>query len=93
MSIKLAPSTESLVQAQVDSGRYRDADEVVRKAVALLVDRDQELEELRRSIAEGVAAVEGGEGSIVTPELFQRLRASAMRRLAAGAMPSKDVMP
>jgi antitoxin ParD1/3/4 len=93
MSLKLTPSTESLVQAQIDSGRYRDADEVVRKAVALLVDRDQEREELRRSIAEGFEQLEHGEGSVVTPELFKRLRENAMRRLAAGEMPGKDILP
>jgi len=93
MPMQIAPTTEALVQEQVDSGRYRDADEVIRKAVALLVDRDQEFEEFRRSVAESFEEVEKGGGEYYTPELRERIRESAMRRLAAGEVPSKDVMP
>jgi antitoxin ParD1/3/4 len=93
MPIQLTPSTESLVQDQIDSGRYRDADEVIRKAVALLVDRDQEAEEFRRSIEEAFEAVERGEGEYYTPALRERIWESAMRRMKAGETPSIDVMP
>ena len=93
MPIQLAPSTESLIQAQIDSGRYHNADEVIRKAIALLADRDQEFEELRCSIAEGFEEVERGGGEYYTPELRERIWESAMRRMKAGEVPSKDVMP
>ncbi len=94
MQIEITPATGSIIQKQIDSGRYRDADEVIRQAVALLVDRDQEeFEELRRSIAEGFEEVEKGGGEYYTPELRERIWESAMRRLKAGEVPSKDVMP
>jgi putative addiction module CopG family antidote len=62
MRLQLTASTESLIQRQIDSGRYRDADEVIRRAVMLLADRDREAEELRRSIEESFEEEEPGEG-------------------------------
>ena len=93
MPIQLTASTESLIQSQIDSGRYRDADEVIRKAVALLADRDQETEEFLRSIAEAREELHRGGGEYYTPELRQEMWDSALRRAKAGEKPNKDVMP
>jgi putative addiction module CopG family antidote len=93
VSTKLAPSTESLVQAQIDSGRYRDADEVIRKAVALLVSHEHELEEFRRSIQETLDELHAGGGEYYTPELRREMKESALRRLKDGDRPNNDILP
>jgi putative addiction module CopG family antidote len=93
MAIEIAQTTESLIQAQVDSGRYRDADEVIRKAVALLVDHDREVEEFRRSVDEAREELHRGGGEYYTPELRREMWESAMRRAHAGETPNKDVVP
>ena len=93
MAVQITPATESLIQKQIDSGRYRDADEVIRKAVALLADRDQELEEFRRSIQESLEELRAGGGEYYTPALRQKMKESALRRFHAGERPNKDILP
>lgn len=57
MNISLTPKLEQFVKAKVKTGDYNNASEVVREAVRLLQDRDQdrklELAALKRSIREG----------------------------------------
>jgi Arc/MetJ-type ribon-helix-helix transcriptional regulator len=40
MKLSLSPETERLIAEKVDSGRYQSADEVVRKGLDLLEERD-----------------------------------------------------
>jgi Arc/MetJ-type ribon-helix-helix transcriptional regulator len=40
MKLSLSPETERLIEEKVSSGRYQSADEVVRKGLALLDERD-----------------------------------------------------
>jgi hypothetical protein len=79
MPIEIAPSTESLIQKQIESGRYRDADE--------------DAEELRRSIAEAREELYCGGGEYLTPELRQEMWESARRRAKVGEKPNRDVVP
>ena len=57
MNVSLTPKLEELIQQKVASGRYGNASEVVREALRLMEERDQEretkLEALRRAILEG----------------------------------------
>ena len=57
MNISLTPKLEQFVKAQVKTGDYNNASEVVREAVRLLQRRDEErkveLAALRRSIRDG----------------------------------------
>ena len=64
MKVELNPAFEKLVQEKVESGLYRDADEVVRDALRLL-DRqiridEEKLEALRAAVQLGVDDVEAG---------------------------------
>jgi putative addiction module CopG family antidote len=45
MNVHLSEDLEKLVQAKVESGRYRSADEVISKALLALDQRDQALDE------------------------------------------------
>ena len=84
MNVSLTPELEKLVQEKVKSGRYNSASEVMREALRLLEEQDQlraiRLDEVRKTIAEGLESLDGGEG-IDGKEAFDRLRKkSAARR-------------
>lgn len=84
MNVSLTPELEKLVADKVGTGRYNSASEVVREALRLLEEQDQlraiRLEETRKKIAEGLAALDRGEG-IDGKEALDRLRKkSAARR-------------
>ncbi len=57
MNVSLTPQLEELVQQKVATGRYNNASEVVREALRLMEERDQErearLRELRVAVQEG----------------------------------------
>ena len=78
MHVLLPPELEKLVTAQVQSGRYTSAAEVIREALRLLEERDQRcdrrLQELRHKIAEGLAQLDRGEG-IPGEQVFAELEA------------------
>ena len=61
MNVSLTPELEDLVAEKVRSGRYNSASEVVREALRLLEEQDQlraiRLEETRKKIADGLAAL------------------------------------
>jgi antitoxin ParD1/3/4 len=51
---------EHFIEAQVASGRFNNASEVVRAGLRLLEDHEARLAELRELIAEGMADIESG---------------------------------
>ena len=58
MNVSLTPALESYVQKKVETGRYRSSSEVVREAIRLLEERDQEKEQrlatLKSEIQKGI---------------------------------------
>ncbi len=92
MTLTLSPQLEELIRSKVASGRYRDADEVMREALELLDEREQ-TERLRAALAIGFEQIDRGEDTPYTPES----RAEAMRRVkqmaAEGRRPKADVLP
>ena len=60
-SITLDPEHEELIAEALRSGAYQSPDEVVRRALELLHDRDAWLAENRAKIEEGYAAAQRGE--------------------------------
>jgi putative addiction module CopG family antidote len=74
MSLDLKPEVEGLVRETVESGRYRDANDVVSQAVALLRRQDAEkLATLQAALDEGDAAFR--EGRFVTVRTDEELDA------------------
>ena len=85
---------EERIRQKVESGEYDDPAMVIRAALRLLDRRDQRLQELRASIAEGLAAIERGEGSELTPELImEEIEREADERIRLGLRPKPDVCP
>lgn len=59
-SYTLGKHFESFVQAQLASGRYGNASEVVRDALRLMEERERRLASLDAAIERGVADIEAG---------------------------------
>lgn len=63
LSFTLGQRFEAFIQAQLASGRYNDASDVVRDALRLLEDRERVLAAADAAIARGIADVRDG-GSV-----------------------------
>jgi antitoxin ParD1/3/4 len=78
MPITLSPDLQRQIEEKVESGAYDSADDVVRRAMQLLSEVEQEhaegLEALRGKIQEGIDDLEDGRHSPID-EVFARLRA------------------
>ena len=53
MNVSLTPELEKLINEKVDSGLYQTASEVVREALRLLKERDQERARLQADVQAG----------------------------------------
>lgn len=74
MNVSLTPELEQLVNDKLATGLYQTASEVVREALRLLKERDQEREDLRAEVRAGLdAASQGRSKSYDTPS-GRRLR-------------------
>ncbi len=88
MNVNLTPALEKLVQTKVKTGLYNSASEVVREALRLMDQRDQErkhhLAALRGKIDAGLRSLDQGQG--IDGEAFfkslEREERSRSRRLA-----------
>jgi antitoxin ParD1/3/4 len=82
MNVSLTEELERFIGRLVESGRYRSASEVVRAAVRLLEEREQEremkLESLRKAVGEGLSELDRGE-SVPGDQAFEEIL-SALRR-------------
>ena len=77
MNVSLTPRLEAIVRQKVESGLYNNASEVVREAIRLMDERDQQLVNLRAAIAEGDADVKRGETMIWTGTSLAEITAEA----------------
>jgi antitoxin ParD1/3/4 len=93
MSISVPADLEESIRQKVASGRYGDPSEVIRAALRLLEVRDQRAQDLRSSIAEGLAAIERGEGIALTAELMEEIDREAEEQIRLGVPPDPDVCP
>ena len=78
MPITLPPEHERLVSEALRSGAYQSPEEVIKRALELLRDRDAWLAENRAKIEEGYAAAQRGElldGDQVRAQMDDRKRA------------------
>ena len=87
VNVQLTPELEELVQSKVKSGRYSSASEVVRQALLLLEQLDEDFthrkDEIREQIEEGWQSAKRGE-LVDGDEVFDRIEAEleAMERSA-----------
>ncbi len=77
MYIQLKPEHEQFIQAQMASGRYENADDVINEAFKLLEEREIRLSELRQKIAIGTEQIAQGrvtDGEVVFSRLQEKMR-------------------
>jgi antitoxin ParD1/3/4 len=79
----LSPKQEQLIQSQLSTGRYANAEEVLELALQLLTHLDSEsqewLEKTRQKIAAGIAELdrsEGVDGATVMNQFLERFQSS-----------------
>ena len=84
MNVHLTPELKRLVEAEVSSGHYASASEVIREELRLLLEERRRREEVRRKIAEGVAQAKAGQ-LLDGEEAFQRLRQRIDKHRKKGA--------
>jgi antitoxin ParD1/3/4 len=88
MNVSLTPELEKYIQAKVESGRYTSASEVVREALRLLEQTEQErkqsLKEFQAELDRRIASLDRGEG-IDGEKFFEDLkkRTKALQRKSA----------
>ena len=87
MNVSLTPELERLVNEKVESGLYSTASEVVREALRLLQQRDQERDRLRTDVQAGFDQYLRERGPAYGPEcipaLASRIKAAGRRRRVA----------
>lgn len=86
MNIQLKPELEQIIQAQIATGRYADAEEVVSKALKLLLDWEkgyqQWVEETREKVEVAIEQLDRKEG--IDGEVVVELREKLRKRLVVG---------
>jgi antitoxin ParD1/3/4 len=73
MNVSLTPELEQLVNDKVKSGFYQTASEVVREALRLLNERDQERERLRADVQAGFDQLARRQGKVYDKASGRRL--------------------
>lgn len=77
MYIQIKPELEQFIQAQLASGRFSSAEDVINEAFKLLQEREQRIEELRQKIAVGTEQIANGQvsdGEVVFARLQEKIR-------------------
>jgi len=92
MQLTLSPELAEVIEELVKSGGYHDTEEVVAEAVFALRQQRQ-LEALHAAIAIGEQDLARGDVELYTPELFEEIQRSAMKKAREGHMPDPDVCP
>jgi antitoxin ParD1/3/4 len=78
MNVSLTPELERMVNDRVRSGLY--ASEVVREALRLLKQRDEDREALRADVRAGLAQLERGQGRPVSATSVAALGSKVKKR-------------
>jgi antitoxin ParD1/3/4 len=87
-NVNLSEQQAAFIRKRIDEGHYRNASEVVRAALRLLAQREQEdelkLQTLRRMVTEGFDEIDRGEYELIDPaDLDQYVERVAARARSA----------
>src|SRR5436190_23739580 len=92
MNVSLTPHFEELIQKSVESGRYDNANEVLRVALRLF-ERAEREERLRQEIQIGIDQFERGEVIPYGPDFCERVKLEAEQFRASGEPYNDAVVP
>lgn len=93
MVIHVTPEIEADVRQRVVSGEYADESEVVREALRELDRWERRVQERGMSIAEGLAAIERGEGVEWTLAPADEIERDVEERSRRDDLPGTDTLP
>jgi antitoxin ParD1/3/4 len=94
MTVQLSPQTEALLKEKVATGRYDNADALIKEALLVLDEYEQEEHERLVALRAALAAGEEEGGDVLfTPELAEQLRHEALQMAREGRTPHSDVCP
>ncbi len=80
MNVSLTPELDRLVKQKLKSGMYKTASEVVREALRLLKQRDEQFQRLRADVQAGLDQIERGASSDYSATSLRDLASRVKRR-------------
>ena len=80
MQVDLTPEQQDFVRQAVESGRFERAEDAVRAAIALWVERERRRAEILTAVDIAKAALERGEGIEITQASMRSLAEDVKRR-------------
>ena len=92
-SFSLGDHFTEFIDQQVESGRYATASDVLRAALRMLEDHDEQLAWLRQQLDEADEQVKAGQVHEDSEEFWAGVRCEAAERLRRGDQPSPHVVP
>ena len=93
MHINLSPEMESFIKAQVSSGFYGNATEVIRDAIRRMQAEEKRRATFRTAVAAGDAELDRGEGSEYSQDALEAITQEAIRETNSGKPIDPDVLP
>ena len=93
MRVNLSPEMEGYIKSKVAGGFYGNATEVIRDAIRRMQTEENRVAAWQAAIAKGDAQLDRGEGTHYTPELMERMTASAIAAMHNGQPIDPDVIP
>jgi antitoxin ParD1/3/4 len=86
LNVSLTPHLEAFIHETISSGRYQSASEVVRTALRLLEEREQQKTAALQWLAQEVKkGLDSGPSEPVTPAFWQGLRAKLQQASSTAA--------
>lgn len=80
MQVTLTPEQQDFVRRAVDSGRFKRAEDVVREALGLWVERERRRAEILAAVDAAQASINRGEGIEITQQSMRELAEDVKRR-------------
>jgi antitoxin ParD1/3/4 len=93
MHVNLSEEMESFIRAQVSSGFYGNATEVIRDAIRRMKAETERAGAFRRAVAEGDAELDRGASSVYTRELIEEIAQQTRQNLRSNEPMDPEVLP
>jgi putative addiction module CopG family antidote len=80
MNIRPTPDQEAFIRRGIETGRFRDAEDAIRQALALWEERERRQAEVLAALDEADASLANGEGRVITQESMHELAREVKQR-------------
>ena len=80
MEIRPTPDQEAFIRQAIDAGRIARPEDAATQAMALWEERERRRAEILARVDEAEAALDRGEGTVITPETMRALAEDVKRR-------------